>query len=1431
MVTKGIITSIDFNGNTCQVRIPFFETAGNDPIIGTAVVSNTPGSYNGYKVGDVVLVAFEDGQMETPVVIGKLYLGAEKEKADPRGSLNTESLVAAKTAAVPADTKLTTNTDKNLPNTMNPYANLSSIANNLNKLNTDVNYLDAFTNNQFSSVITDVNKQGDELRSEIKQTAENIENKVVHKHQDGSQKALGWDLTTDSWKINAQDTVNGEVKNINIVTIDRSGMSIAGDLKLSGYPKNTTVLYAQNNSDKNYPTPLYNFTEVEFPVPFPSGDEDKDKTWYYGKYIKIEENYVLIFKENFEHYKELIDLGTTKAYSREINSEWKTETPKRVDGQYIWQWTHTEIYSFDGNKWTEQDDDKITCITGADGKDGTPGKDGAPGKDGYTTVTVMLYKRSKTSLSDNPISDNLYYKFSDQKLYKDNAFNEEYKLPTGWSYTINGAGSSSNGDLYCIAALANSNTDSDSIPASKWVGPTLYVENGTDGKPGISIKEAKQWYILWSANASTNPTKLTNNIEPTEPADPSTVESWMSTPPEAVNGYIVWTCYGSIFSDDTPESRHIEYSDPVKDNAYALAQGKTTNYYSDTDPSKVYSVKKGDCWFKTISSTNSEYNKDATGQNQGKLYQCSGFDTDGKAIWEDVGGELVANKLTANYINALDITAKKITVLDKSDNNKPLFEADGINGTGNVSIANFTVKNDKLYSGDHDEIGSTKAGIYLGSKGLSIGSNFKITTGVDGTDPKIAIAGYTKSVEKKYCRVGFAVVTADNKPDWWDDWNDANWSDIPPDRQDGSYIWEWTKTTSTTDTDTDNTKDTKVCITGAKGDPGKDGTNGLSPYIGQNGNWWIGENDTGIKAEGLDGQDGHTPEVTIGENGNWYIDGKDTGVLAKGTPGDPGKTGRSVLSVTKFYKTATSKPNKPSNKTPADWYTSPPAWKTGNNYYESDLTIYDSTDSTGQDYSWSDVIENSMLTVDFINSLGISAQGLRVVDEHENLILSANIADDDTKHKVKIGGFSLSTNEFKTTRTEGTGDNSWDAADVLITNADQTYKSKVANQDRTDWRLLVGEHFGVNSAGGLYCDIADVKGNIIATSGRLENIDIIKSGYLASTQIQATDLNTNNLDVANEASIAGFKLKSATTESATTDSKEVSLKIITRTDTYVSDIGTYIGGSWLFKLTFACYDGDVQQSFISQHNFTNYKIYSATFESDEMKTVGTGSDTSTTHYLTKIYFNNASLTAYKGQSTITATVSGGGGGASQSSKWKLKEVAIYVNGNLKNLSYFNGGSDSAKVTIDYLTTTSNSNLLLDGGIAINGNVIPYNDNWSIGDSSHKWNTLYVNNAYATAFYASSDKRLKENIKEFEPKNSILNLPVVEFDFKDSNIHQIGCIAQDLQKICPELVTTNADGYLSISENKLSYLLLLELKKLNNRVTELEQKLIEKDTNK
>lgn len=94
---------------------------------------------------------------------------------------------------------------------------------------------------------------------------------------------------------------------------------------------------------------------------------------------------------------------------------------------------------------------------------------------------------------------------------------------------------------------------------------------------------------------------------------------------------------------------------------------------------------------------------------------------------------------------------------------------------------------------------------------------------------------------------------------------------------------------------------------------------------------------------------------------------------------------------------------------------------------------------------------------------------------------------------------------------------------------------------------------------------------------------------------------------------------------------------------------------------------------------------------------------------------------------------------------------------------------------------------------------------------------------AAVFYSVSDRRLKKNIKEFKPQKSILDLPIVEFDFKDSNKHQMGCIAQDLQEICPEIVQESSNGYLSINESKIVYLLIDEVKKLKAEVEELKTK--------
>ena len=85
---------------------------------------------------------------------------------------------------------------------------------------------------------------------------------------------------------------------------------------------------------------------------------------------------------------------------------------------------------------------------------------------------------------------------------------------------------------------------------------------------------------------------------------------------------------------------------------------------------------------------------------------------------------------------------------------------------------------------------------------------------------------------------------------------------------------------------------------GQNGQPGRDGQNGEIPRIGDNGNWWIGNQDTGKPARGeqgtpgsngRDGQNGFTPY--IGPNGNWWVDNHDTGKPARGAQGPQGPQG------------------------------------------------------------------------------------------------------------------------------------------------------------------------------------------------------------------------------------------------------------------------------------------------------------------------------------------------------------------------------------------------------------------------------------------------------------------------------------------------------------------------------------------------------------
>ena len=82
-------------------------------------------------------------------------------------------------------------------------------------------------------------------------------------------------------------------------------------------------------------------------------------------------------------------------------------------------------------------------------------------------------------------------------------------------------------------------------------------------------------------------------------------------------------------------------------------------------------------------------------------------------------------------------------------------------------------------------------------------------------------------------------------------------------------------------------------IKGEKGDKGDKGDDGITPHIGSNGNWFIGDTDTNIKALASDGITPH-----IGSNGNWFIGDTDTNIKASASNGE---NGLSIIDIQAEY--------------------------------------------------------------------------------------------------------------------------------------------------------------------------------------------------------------------------------------------------------------------------------------------------------------------------------------------------------------------------------------------------------------------------------------------------------------------------------------------------------------------------------------------------
>ena len=125
-------------------------------------------------------------------------------------------------------------------------------------------------------------------------------------------------------------------------------------------------------------------------------------------------------------------------------------------------------------------------------------------------------------------------------------------------------------------------------------------------------------------------------------------------------------------------------------------------------------------------------------------------------------------------------------------------------------------------------------------------------------------------------------------------------------------------------------------------------------------------------------------------------------------------------------------------------------------------------------------------------------------------------------------------------------------------------------------------------------------------------------------------------------------------------------------------------------------------------------------------------------------------------------------------------------------------------------------------------VITNSGNVGIGTTNPGSYMLYVS---GTIYASGSSLKYKEKIQPIENTEGLYNLIPVSFDYKDEYKHfgktlgsekQIGLIAEDVAKYVPELAIYVDGEPRNVDYEKLSVLLLSELKKHNEKIKYLEE---------
>ena len=112
------------------------------------------------------------------------------------------------------------------------------------------------------------------------------------------------------------------------------------------------------------------------------------------------------------------------------------------------------------------------------------------------------------------------------------------------------------------------------------------------------------------------------------------------------------------------------------------------------------------------------------------------------------------------------------------------------------------------------------------------------------------------------------------------------------------------------------------------------------------------------------------------------------------------------------------------------------------------------------------------------------------------------------------------------------------------------------------------------------------------------------------------------------------------------------------------------------------------------------------------------------------------------------------------------------------------------------------------------------------ENTNMFTNLDLHNHTLSNYTESSDRRLKENIQFYELNAlDLLNqVRYVSFDWKKDKKHAFGFIAQEVQAIFPDLITTTGNGYLGYDPTLYTHFIGMSVQQLYRKVIELQDEI-------